>query len=47
MPARKGDRAMLLKTEAKQDITMFELERAIEETGTNKVAGRAEIPYYS
>ena len=32
-------------TEAEQDITMFELERAIEETGTNKAAGKDEIPY--
>ena len=32
-------------TEAEQDITMFELERAIEETGTNKAAGKYEIPY--
>ena len=32
-------------TEPEQDISMFELERAIEETATNKAAGKDDIPY--
>ena len=38
-------KCMLLEAEAEQEITMFELKREIEEMGTNKSAGRVEIPY--
>ena len=39
------ERKTMPETEAEQDISMFELERAISETGSNKAAGRDEIPY--